>query len=204
MDISGQVLSVTGRNVNTKFGQKTVYDIVFSNGKTYSSWDAEVATKAQTYAAQKDVNGNVTQPAQQVDARTVVKGDGKYEDIMEIALSGQLAQAAVALANGSTTIPTPAIPIAPISSGGMSPERESKIVKQSCLSTAFNFVGNLWNYGDDGPYNEAIESALELAKTLYAEVYGQQNVAQSPTEVAAQVNQVIPEAVSVGAGTPDW
>jgi hypothetical protein len=196
MDISGQVLSVVGRNVNTKYGQKTVFDIMFSDGQTYSSWKADIATKAQQLQGQT------------VDARTEKRGS--YTDIVDIAPLGQLAQAAVA-ATGALLSPSgvvgnggaPPIPIV-ASQGGMSPERESKIVKQSCLSTAFNFVATLYQGSEDTRLNDAIKDGLELAKTLYAEVYGQQNVAQTPTEVAAQVNQVIPEAVSVGAGTPDW
>jgi hypothetical protein len=208
VDISGQVLSVVGRNVNTKYGQKTVYDIMFSDGQTYSSWKADIATKAQMYAAQKNADGAITQPAQLVDARTEKRGS--YTDIVDIAPLGHLAQAAVA-ATGALLSPSgvvgnggaPPIPIV-ASQGGMSPERESKIVKQSCLSTAFNFVGNFKFGPEYVELDEAVATALDLAKTLYAEVYGQQNVAQTGAEVAAQVNQVIPEAVSVGADTPAW
>jgi hypothetical protein len=202
MDISGQVLSVVGRNVNTKYGQKTVFDIMFSDGQTYSSWKADIATRAQQLQGQT------------VDARTEKRGS--YTDIVDIAPMGGLAPAVPATGallspsgvvgnGGAPPIPIVASQAGTPYQGGMSPERESKIVKQSCLSTAFNFVAHLQGEsGALGDFDFAVDQSLGLAKTLYAEVYGQQNVAQTPTEVAAQVNQVIPEAVSVGAGTPDW
>jgi hypothetical protein len=202
VDISGQVLSVVGRNVNTKYGQKTVYDIMLSDGQTYSSWKADIATKAQQLQGQT------------VDARTETRGS--YTDIVDIAPLGQLAQAAVA-ATGALLSPSgvvgnggaPPIPIVASQAGtpyqgGMSPERESKIVKQSCLSTAFNFVGS---FDSGGPWSidEAIKEGLSLAKTLYAEVYGQQNVAQTPALVAQAVNAAAGvDAVKVGAETPEW
>jgi muconolactone delta-isomerase len=204
VDISGQVLSVVGRNVNVTKGRNpgpaTVYDIVFSDGNTWTTWKADKATEAmklQQSGALADLRGEVT-----------VNGEFTNYKLLEIAPTGQLAAAVIVVLtpNGTTSLATTgaAIPIAPTSSGGMSPERESKIVKQSCLSTAFNFAGSL-GYTDDLPsFTDVVDAALDLANTLYAEVYGQQNVAQSPTEVAAQVIQVIPEAVSVGAGTPDW
>jgi hypothetical protein len=197
MDISGQVLSVVGRNVNTKYGQKTVFDIMFSDGQTYSSWKADIATRAQQLQGQT------------VDARTEKRGS--YTDIVDIAPLGQLAQAAVtatgAFLSSSGAVGNGGAPPIPIvsSQGGMSPERESKIVKQSCLSTAFNFVG-LFDSGGTFSFDEAIKEGLSLAKTLYAEVYGQQNVAQTPTEVAAQINALdldLPE-VKVGVDTPPW
>jgi hypothetical protein len=196
VDISGQVLSVVGRNVNTKYGAKTVYDIVFSDGQTYSSWKADIATRAQQLQGQT------------VDARPETRGS--YTDIVAIAPLGQLAQAAVA-ATGALLSPSgavgngaaPPIPIVASQGGSRSPEDQSRIVKQSCMKIAFGFIGALF-WADTTPIEELTDRALSLSKMLYAEVYGQQNVAQTPTEVAAQVNQVIPEAVSVGAGTPDW
>ena len=207
MDISGQVLSVVGRNVNVtkgpRPGAKVIYDVAFSDGNTWTTWTASVATEAMKLkesGAQADLRGEVT-----------VNGEFTNYKLLEIAPTGQLAAAAVEtiLPVGSAIplngAPGPVIPIAPPSPGGMNPERESKIVKQSCLSTAFNFVGLLFQgTGEETSPIDKVGTAFDLAKKLYAEVYGQQNVAQSPTEVAAQVNQVIPEAVSVGAGTPDW
>jgi hypothetical protein len=200
VDISGQVVSVLGRNVNTKFGVRTVYDITFSGGQVAAVWNDKdgLATKAK----QLETQGIA------VDARLEHKqsagNDGTVYDnytLLDIAPSGQLLPAA-STALGITGPPlngqTSQIPIVP--SGGMSPERESKIVKQSCLATAFNFVGHVWA----GTQNEEgiVEFAFDLAKRLYAEVYGQENVAQTPQTVAAAVNDVVPEAVKVGA--PEW
>ena len=199
MDISGQVLSVVGRNVTVKGVPKIVYDVVFSDGHTYACWNVDKANLAMT-----------TQ-GQQVDIKTSVTQNGEFTNykLLDIAPAGQLGAAAVETlvlaGNGATGIQVSGPPLPTQQwQREMSPERESKIVKQSCLATAFNFVGQLHQGTAADLEDEAVAMALSLAKTLYAEVYGQQNVAQSPTEVAAQVNQVIPEAVSVGAGTPDW
>lgn len=219
MDISGQVLAVTGRNVNTKFGPKIAYDIAFSDGRTYTAWKAEVATKAQQLQNQ------------QVDARydekTNVGNDGTvYTNytLQDIALSGQLpSEAAAAIGISSAPVVNganipgggPTIPMQQ-KGGGMSPERESKIVKQSCLSTAFNFVGQLYHGTGAELYGPAVELASILAKELYAEVYGQKNIAQTPrplgyadgeltpAELAKFANDALPGAVKVGAETPEW
>lgn len=187
MDISGQVLSVVGRNVNTKFGARIVYDVTFANGKVAAVWNDKdgLATKAET----------LRQQGTSVDARLEHKPsvgqDGTQYDnyeLKDITPAGQLgsAQLAIPIGNGVAgliAVPDVASPKIPIQSGGgMSPERESKIIKQSSLATAFNFVGNFYSNAtaEETDFRSAVNDALELAKTLYAEVYGQQNVAQTP------------------------
>jgi hypothetical protein len=211
MDISGQVLSVVGEFKNTKFGPRTVWRVSFSDGQVYDTWKAAISTKAQQLQGQQvDIRAEVTQNT---------GNDGTVytnNTLLDIAPSGQLGAAAVetllpmpvgASLSPSGVVGNGAAPPIPIvaSQGGMSPERESKIVKQSCLSTAFNFVGNFKFGPEYVELDEAVATALDLAKTLYAEVYGQQNVAQTPALVAQAVNAAAGvDAVKVGAETPEW
>jgi hypothetical protein len=219
MDISGQVLAVTGESKTTQYGQRTVYRIAFSDGQTYDTWKADIATKAQQLQGQ------------QVDIRAETKTNLGKDGVtvftnltlLDIAPSGQLLPAASTalgitgppVGNGATaplnTGVGAALGIPMVGSGGEQylrphrPEVQSQIVKQSCLSTAFNFVGLILSATvADLTVGEATEEALKLAKTLYAEVYGQENVAQTPQAVAAAVNDTISEAVKVGVDTPSW
>ena len=209
MDISGQVLAVTGRVVNVTKGRnpgpKTIYDIVFSDGNTWTSWDAGTATKAmrlQETQALADLRGDISQSGEFTNYKlTDIAPSGELPNDLPGLTSAPLTPS-VASSNGGA----PAIPIV-ASQGGMSPERESKIVKQSCLATAFNFVGHLYSgyTNDKEEHEEATKRAFTLAKTLYAEVYGQQNVAQTPDLVAQAVNAIAGvDAVKVGAETPEW
>lgn len=200
-DIIGQILSVLGRPTNNG---KTIYDIAFSDGNTYTTFDGKVAGKAQALQGQ------------QVSARVKVQQKGQYTNLYlnDVAPVGQLPPQQQPVAAGS---PVAQIPLAPATSppsrGGMSPEREAKIVKQSVLSTAFGFVGALYTGAGPEAAEEATAKALELAKTLYANVLGggpvatPQAVAETPQEVAAEVNSELAGAVVVGAQegpVPAW
>ena len=187
-DINAQVLGVSGRAVKTG----TIYDIAMSDGNKYSTFTPELATKAQGLTGQ-----NVT-------ARVEITQNGNYTNytLQDIAPAGQLP--AAALPSGVPTGNT--IPISVPSSGGgggMSPERETKIVKQSLLATAFNFVGHLYTGAGPEGFPEATAQALSLAKELYGQVMGgAQAPPTTPAAVAAVVNAEVPGAVVVGAEAP--
>ena len=159
-EISGTVLSAAPR-VTTN--GKTVYDVAFSDGNTYVTFEAKIWAKVQQVGQQ---------PA---SARVSVKQNGQYTNfyLNDIAPQGQLAAT-------SAPVATPApLPLAPATSppprgGGMTPEREQKIVKQSSFSTAFNFVGALYQGGGDGEFVAAVNMAHELARELYGHVMGEQ------------------------------
>lgn len=201
MDIDTQLVSVQGRNVNTRFGAKIVYDVLLGNGVTHQTWKSDIAMRAQGLLQE---NGGNPVP---VSARVSKSQDGKYDNLDDIATPGQLPALAV-----PGLPPTAVIPIVNSGGGGgrgMDPVREARIVKQSCLSTAFGFIGNLFSGAGPEAQLEAAALALELAKELYSQVYGRENVAQpaqTPEQVAALVNATVgSEAVSVGVvNAPEW
>lgn len=166
-EIQGTVLSATPRVVG---GNRTIYDIAFSDGNTYTTFDAKIWAKVQQVGQQ---------PA---TARVSVKQKGDYTNFYldDIAPQGQLAATSAPVA----TPPPPQAARAP-QSGGMSPEREQKIVKQSSFSTAFNFVGALYQGAGESELEQATMHAKVLAADLYGHVMGEQ--------------QPVPEPVAVGA-----
>lgn len=193
MDINSVVAGVQGKQTRTGI----MYEVTFGDGSTAATKKAELATKAQSLLGQ------------QVTARITEKQNGQYLNryLDDIAPQGQLLAAAIPMGGAPVAVAAaPGIPIVGSGGGGgggMSPEREARIVKQSCLSTASQL------FSGAGP--EALEEMLEVAKRLYAEVYGQQNVsqaaqpAQTAEAVAAAVNASVgSEAVQLGASTPQW
>jgi len=197
LDIQGTVLNVAGRS--TKTG-KTVYDISFSDGVVYSTFDNALATQAQGLQGQPVViNGEVRQ-------------NGQYTNHNLIAIRAA-AGGLVAGPGASPSLPLGAsiIPIAPATQGrGRDPEVEARIVRQSSMATAFNFVGHVLS--GSGEYDNAKETALALAKELFGHAFhgggaDKGQTPQQPSEVAAQVNTVLgTEAVTQGApeATKDW
>ena len=157
-EISGQVLSATSR-VTTN--GKTVYDIAFSDGNTYATFKGDLFTKAQGLQGQ------------QASARVSVKQKGEYTNfyLNDIAPAGQLAPPGVTLHQPSAAQPPQP---APAPQGGMSAEREQKIVKQSSFATAFKFVGALYQGANavGGLTPAEIDDAKKLAHELAAELYG--------------------------------
>jgi hypothetical protein len=207
-DIQGSVLSVQGRN--TRNGS-TIYDIAFSDGNTYTTFDPDLATKANNLAGQA------------VSARVKVEQKGRFTNfyLNDIAPAGQLAPQALP-APGGTAVGVPVAGGIPIVSngggsgggrGGMTPEREAKIVKQNVLGTAFGFVGALFQGAGPEALEEATSLAGALAQKLYGVVQGAQPqaavpvaapVATTPQEVAAEVAAEAGEGVvSVGVGAEE-
>lgn len=187
MDISGQVVSVVGRNVNTKFGARIVYDITFADGKVAAVWNDKdgLATKAETFRQQR------TSVDARLEHKPSVGNDGTQYDnyeLKDIAPIGQLGQLAIPVpTNGGvapalSTVPSTPLPIQSKEQyqREKNPEEQSRIIRQSSLATAFNFFGHMFQGTSDTASDQVIQLALDLAKTLYAEVYGQQNVAQTP------------------------
>jgi len=173
-EISGTVLSATPRVTGNG---KTVYDIAFSDGNTYATFDAKIWAKVQAVGQQ---------PA---SARVSVKQNGNYTNfyLNDIAPQGQLAATSAPVATAAPQVVRP-------QNGGMSPEREQKIVKQSSFSTAFNFIGLLYqSSGVDA--EQATNEALALAKQLYGEVMGEQSAVRAPVEGP---NGVAGEPVAAG------
>lgn len=206
-EIVGQVLAVTGRT--TRNG-KTAYDVAFSDGNTYTTFSPQLATKAQQLQGQA------------VSARVSVTQRGQYTNLNleDIAPQGQLAPMAFPAQPG-TAIPMPAAPTnvaappaaaapgIPITQGGgrqRDPEVEQRIVRQSSLATAFNFVGSLFEgVGPEG-YEQAKEMALGLAREVFHIGYFGTAMqdgavpAEQPVVPAEQTPAAVADAVNVAAG----
>jgi len=156
-EISGTVLSAAPRIVGNN---KTIYDVNLSDGNTYTTFDAKLWAKVAPLIGQA------------VSARVAVKQNGNYTNfyLNDIAPQGQLAATSAPVA---TPAPLPqAAPQPARAQGGMSPEREQKIVKQSSFSTAFNFVGALYQGAGESEFDAAVKHASVLAERLYGAVMG--------------------------------
>jgi hypothetical protein len=180
VEITSHVIGVQGRQ--TKAGV-TWYDVAFADGNTYSTKDGVLAGKAQSLVGQ-NVSANV---------ETQQRGQYTNKYLNDIAPAGQLPAASTpnpnGVANAQATLNSAppligGVPPIPVSSGGMDPAREAKIVKQSLLSTSLGFVGQLYSGAGPEVQAEALEAGLTIAKALYAEVMGGQTPAPAPTPQA--------------------
>ena len=198
-EIQGQVLRPVQGETTSK--GKIKYPVAFSDGQTYVTFDAALAGQ---------VNALVGQP---VIAQVEVSQNGQYTNYNLRAIRS---------ANGAPVAVAPApVPVAPAPQGGRGrdPEVEARIVRQSVMSTAFNFVGHVYTGAGPELLGEARSHAVALAKELFTLVFGGAHgangglteastptapAATSAPQVAAQVNEVIGGSVQVGAGTPDW
>ena len=163
-EINGTVLSAAPRIVGNN---KTIYDVNLSDGNTYTTFDAKLWAKVAPLIGQP------------VSARVAVKPNPKNPQytnfyLNDIAPQGQLAATSAPVATAAPQVVRP-------QNGGMSPEREQKIVKQSSFSTAFNFIGLLYQ-GSGVDAEQATNEATTLARRLYADVMGEQQASRAPVE----------------------
>lgn len=194
-DINGQVLEVTGRK--SKNGQHDMYDVAFSDGNKYTTFDYDVAQKALGLKGQA------------VTARTEIKQNGKYTNfnLEDIAPQGQLGPlltpngGGTALPIGSahplqSTVIQPmsgAQPTIPFQQFESETTKNERITRQNVLRTSFQFVGSLFQGAGPEALEEATEKALALARELYViGLHGGaeqpvQSVPATPEEVAAAV-----------------
>src|SRR5262252_2035314 len=127
--IQGVIESVQSRPA----GGTTIYDVMIG-GQAYSTFDPDVAKTANERIGQ---NGSW-------EVNIKPSKDGRftnfyYEGPANGAAPQQLGIAAAATPMQPQLPVQPAIPHVAPQAGGMTPERERKIVKQSCMATAFNF-----------------------------------------------------------------
>jgi hypothetical protein len=173
-----------GRNTN---GGKVIYDIAFSDGKTYSTFDANLAQQAQTLQGQQGVT-----------LRYEITQNGQYQNTNVVALFPAGVQAPPA----QQQVPIAGASPVPVQGGGggggMTPEDKARLTRLSAASTAFEFVGALL----DGAGPEAAQQGLGLARQLTEEInaYGMSGqwsggIQATPLGVAATV-----AGVQVGTG----
>lgn len=210
--ITTQVLGVTSRTV----GQgRTIYEVQAADGNKYATFKSEIAQKAANLQGQsasllvkiEQKNGytnfyiNDAGPVGSIAAPDASGGAGVIQTAGQIAPQG----------GGTIT------PIQGGGGGGMTPEDKLRISRMSASSTAFGFVGSLFQ----GAGPEALAEALKMARGLTEGVlqYGTSGFwpggvqvtaldvpgPETPQEIAAVVPgvQVGVEGVVAGGGGDD-
>jgi len=194
--VQGVIELVQGRQT----GRGPIYDIQI-NGQVYSTFDP-----AASRIAQERLNQLVT-----ADVAVKPSKDGQFQNYFfnGVVENGQTLPPRPgqpgAAPQGQQAIPVPGVPMTqqipvqpsappvaiPMASGGMSPEREAKIVKQSSMATAFNFIGHLYEGAGPEALEEAEARAMELAKRLYVQVLGPPQTLDD--EIVESLIQATPE-----------
>jgi hypothetical protein len=180
VDITTQVIGVSGASKNTSRGPGVIYTISFADGSQAQTWDEALAAKAQGLVGQTSsrrwrrsrtaVHEHVPQRHRR---RQRVHHRRRVHRAATIPIQGNGAAAAIPM-----NPPSPSLP-------ATSPPRgEARIVKQSLLSTSLGFVGQLYSGAGPEAQAEALEAGLTIAKALYAEVMGGQAPAPAPTPQA--------------------
>lgn len=191
-DIVGQVLSVQGRSTRTN---KTIYDVAFSDGNKYTTFDGDLAQKANSLIGQA------------VSARVEISQNGQYTNynLKDVAPQGKLAPTAMPLPGGSPipmAAPSVSAPTIPMVQGD--PQKDARIAKGVAVKVAAEITSGLFQ----GAGPEAVSEALEVFDKVGQHVLGvltgaQQAVPASPEVVAAQVNEAAgQEVVQTGAVIP--
>lgn len=184
-EVRGTVLAVNGKSVNGK----TIYEVAFSDGQTYATFNNEKADAAKRLQGQPAV--------MQTTLKTVSKNDKVYTnyylDSIEPGIGATVAE----------TTPQ-AIAIKEDYQRKMAPEVEQRVTRLSVIATAFQYAGAV---------GSSEEYALDLARRLYKiAYYGHIPEANgkvpdthepAPEVIKAQVAEVVGSA-GAGAGTPDW
>lgn len=195
-DIVGRILSVLGRP--TRNG-KTIYDIAFSDGVKYTTFDGTLAEKA---------NGLV---GQDVSARVKSEKKGNYDNhyLNDVAPQGQLQAAPVAAGTTVTGIPMQATPVSTIPIQQGDPEKDAKIAKAVAVKAAVPIVAALFQGAGPETLPEALETLETASKSIYGLLTGSQGAQavvpaeQTPEAVAAAVNEAAgQEVVAPGAAIP--
>ena len=188
--ITGTVGEVTGRTVNTSRGQAPIYDVTIGDTKT-STFKAHVAEEA------KALQGS------EVTAKVDVTERNGYTNhtLLGVTLVSAAPQNPYGnTASGKSVVYTTAsgIPLAPATSpesrGGMSPEREQKIVRQSSMATAFNYAASAGLSEDE---------AFALAGRIYARAMGVSgSTSHDAEELRSSREQPAQEPVAAVATAP--
>lgn len=200
-DINGKILGVTGSTTRNG-GSK--YNISFSDGKTYSTFDQAAASKANGL-----LNQDVTMRVEQKPSRD---GTRMFDNMIDVALVGQLGQSPQGVqigggipmtVGGGIPMNNP-IPMVSGGGGGMSNEDKQRISRFAAAGTAFEFIGSIYAGGGPESLAEAVKNARALTAELVRYGYtgdyslGGQQVAQPVPTTPQEVAQQVP-GVQVGA-----
>lgn len=188
--ISGQVLGVESRQ--SRNGQHTMYDVAFSDGNKYTTFDANLAQTAANLSGQA-ASAKVSVDQRQQNNRTYTNFN-----LLEIGPPGSISGAAAQPIQGGVVGPgviQPAgggvITPAPQQGGGgggrgFTPEDKARVSRFAAQGTAFAFVATI--YSGLGP--EALPEAVKAAKALTEELlnHGQTGLYRpSPLETATTI-----------------
>ena len=193
VQVAGQITSKPTANGGTKF------DIPLSNGMKASTFDVSLATKVSQFGGQVFTA--------RLEQKPNPRGGAPYTNITAVAGAGEQLTPEIPQAGtpiGQAFPPTAtATPIVPAPQGGMSPEREIKIVKQSMLAAAANLVGHVFAGSGVESLEEAEQHVERIAKGWFGHVFDvakpEQQPAESPAAVAAFVaDQAGAPVVQVG------
>jgi len=123
-EIAGNVLSATPRVTGSG---KTVYDIAFSDGNTYATFDTAIYSKAA---------GLIGQAA---TARVKVGPNPKNPQYINYYLNDIAPQGQLSATSAPVALPAPTAP-RPQQGGGMSAEDKARVTWLSCVSSAAQSV----------------------------------------------------------------
>lgn len=207
-DITGQVLGVTGKptsNGGTKF------DVAFSDGNSYSTFDGAMAQKANSL-----VNQAVSA---RVESKPSRDGQRVFWNLVDVAPQGQLAPGAAPLGGqtvnlaqaAQSLVPTGNIPIVQ-----GNPAKDAQIAKSVAVKVAAEIVAGL--FSGAGP--EALSESLDAFDTVGKHVLGiltgspsqgENNSSpqvvpaeQTPEAVATAVNEAAGQEVVAAGAVPEW
>lgn len=189
-DIVGQVLSVSGRPTKSN---RTIYDIAFSDGNKWTTFDGEVAQKANALVGQT------------VSARVEVSQKGQYTNynILDIAPQGQLPPAAFPAPSGTAVpLPVPATPTAAIPIVQGDPEKDARIAKGVAVKVAAQVVAGLFAGAGPEATQEALDTFDTVGKHVLGVLTGASAAAQQQVVPAEQTPEAVAAAVNEAAGTP--
>lgn len=214
-DIDGKVLSVSGRIVGQN---RTIYDVQYSDGETYSTFDNALA---------KEANAIVNQDA---SARVAISqrpgNNGQIytnKNLVAIALRGQLPPEDMMGQAGQVVDGIPIVnnqrrggPGGRGGGGKFTEADKARVTKLAVLGIAYDFFGRLYEGGGAEAADEASTQALALAHDLYTdarkhetgevpvEATQTQGMAQNTAPITAPAADPaqVAEAVNEAAGTP--
>lgn len=195
-DIVGTILGVLGRQ--SKNGQHTMYDVQFSDGNKYTTFDPGLAQRAQTFVGQPNVT-----------LRVEVVQNGKYTNynLEDLAPAGQaLPPLAVPPAvAGSVPLATPPVgaalpPAIPMASGnGLGPADIERIARSTAISAAATFLGHKYSGAADAEGAPKLGDVFQVAEAVKNYILTGGAV---PTQQFHPAPATVAETVNAEAGAP--
>jgi hypothetical protein len=155
--ITGTIEDVTGRQVNTKYGAKTIWDVVIG-GQKVNTFKNEIAEEANA------LKGSTVEA--QIREEPSKNPDYPPNHIL---LSVELVNAIGAQPAAASTIPVTT------ERKGWQPEDTARVTKLSCLSTAFQYSAAM---------GDSVDDAITLARRLYDIAMDSKAGADEPEPVA--------------------